>query len=107
MSNGLLGKAMSIAGSDVTVYTVPATAEFATVTLFVLNKGAEIASVNSYVTKDASPADIDLIGYMDELTAEGGTVEYSCVVLGPGEKVIVRASNAECVIRVHGLEKAA
>jgi hypothetical protein len=107
MSNGLLGKAMSIAGSDVTVYTVPATAEFATVTLFVLNKGTEIATVNSYVTKDASPADIDLIGYMDELTADGGTVEYSCVVLGPGEKVVVKASSGECVVRVHGLEKLA
>ena len=107
MSNGLLGKAMSITGNNVTVYTVPGTAEFATVTVMVINTGSEIAKVNSYVTADASPANIDLIGIQDELSPNGGTLEYSCLVLAPGEKIIINADSAECVIRVHGLEKLA
>ena len=105
MSNGLLGKAMSIAGSNVIVYTVPGTVEFATVTVMVVNTGSSIAKVNSYVTADASPANIDLIGIQDELTPNGGTLEYTCLVLAPGEKVIINADTADCVIRVHGLEK--
>ena len=105
MSNGLLGKAMSIAGNNVTVYTVPGGVEFATVTVMVINTGSEIAKVNSYVTADPAPANIDLIGIQDELTPNGGTLEYSCLVMGPGEKVMINADNGDCVIRVHGLEK--
>ena len=105
MSNGLLGKALSIAGDNVTVYTVPPTVEFATVTLLVVNTGSVLAKVDSYITADPTPSAIDTIGTQDELTANGGSLEYSCLVMGPGEKLIVKADNAECVIRVHGLEK--
>ena len=45
MANGLLGKAVSQTGSNVTVYTVPVDVEFATVTIMVTNTGGGIASV--------------------------------------------------------------
>ena len=92
MANGLLGKAVSQTNTDVTVYEVPVTAEFAT--------------VNTYVTSAANPTTTDLIGFQDELTGVGGSVEFTCMVLSAGEKVVVNANNDECVIRVHGLEKA-
>ncbi len=106
MANGLLGKAVSQTGSDVTVYTVPVDVEFATVTIMVTNTGGGIATVNTYVTSAVSPTNTDLIGFQDELTANGGSVEYTCLVLSAGEKVVVNANKDECVIRVHGLEKA-
>lgn len=107
MANGLLGKAVSQTGSDVTVYSVPANVEFATVTIMVTNTGGGIASVNTYVTSAANPTNSDVVGFQDELTAVGGSVEYSCMVLSSGEKVVINANNDQCVIRVHGLEKAA
>lgn len=107
MANGLLGKGISQTNTNVTVYTVPAQAEFATVTIMVANTGGGIATVNTYVTSAVSPTNTDLIGFQDELTANGGSVEYSCMVLSAGEKVVINADNNECVIRVHGLEKAA
>ena len=107
MANGLLGKAVSQTGSDVTVYSVPANVEFATVTIMVTNTSGSIASVNTYVTSAANPTTADLIGFQDELTGVGGSVEFRCMVLSTGEKVVVNANNDKCVIRVHGLEKAA
>ena len=107
MANGLLGKAVSQANTDVTVYEVPVTAEFATVTIMVTNTGGGVATINTYVTSAANPTNSDVIGFQDELTAFGGSVEYTCMVLSAGEKVVVNANNDKCVIRVHGLEKAA
>ena len=107
MANGLLGKAVSQTNTDVTVYQVPVTAEFATVTIMVTNASGGIATVNTYVTSAAVPTTADLIGFQDELTGVGGSVEFTCMVLSAGEKVVVKANNNECVIRVHGLEKAA
>ena len=107
MANGLLGKAVSQTNNDVTVYEVPVTAEFATVTIMVTNTSGSIATVNTYVTSAANPTTADLIGFQDELTGVGGSVEFTCMVLSAGEKVVVNANNNECVIRVHGLEKAA
>jgi hypothetical protein len=106
MANGLLGKAVSQTNNDVTVYEVPVTAEFATVTIMVSNTSGSIATVNTYVTSAVNPTTDDLIGFQDELTALGGSVEFTCMVLSAGEKVVVNANNDECVIRVHGLEKA-
>ena len=107
MANGLLGKAVSQTGSNVTVYTVPVGMEFATVTIMVTNTDGGVATINTYVTSAANPTNSDIIGFQDELTALGGSVEYRCMVLSAGEKVVVNANNNECVIRVHGLEKAA
>lgn len=107
MANGLLGKAVSQTNNDVTVYKVPVTAEFATVTIMVTNTSGSIATVNTYVTSAANPTNSDVVGFQDELTAVGGSVEYSCMVLSSGEKVVINANNDRCVIRVHGLEKAA
>ena len=107
MANGLLGKAVSQNNTNVTVYTVPVDVEFATVTVMIVNTGGGIAAVNTYVTSAATPTNADLVGYQDELPANGGSVEYTCLVIGTGEKVVVNSNNDNCVIRVHGLEKAA
>ena len=107
MANGLLGKAVSQTNNDVTVYEVPVTAEFATVTIMVTNTSGTIATVSTYVTSATNPTNSDVVGFQDELTAFGGSVEYSCMVLSSGEKVVINANNGQCVIRVHGLEKAA
>ncbi len=108
MSNGLLGKAVSVANDWVVLYTAPAadTIEFATVNIHILNKDAAIANVDLAITALATPGEIDYIGFKDELVAEGGAVEYNCFVLSPGEKVMVRSNNAVTIGRVHGLEKA-
>ncbi len=108
MSNGLLGKAVSVANDWVVLYTAPdATAvEFATVNIHILNKDGAVANVDLAIATAASPGEVDFIGYKDELIAEGGAVEYNCFILSPGEKVMMRSNNATTIGRVHGLEKA-
>lgn len=108
MSNGLLGKAVSVANDWVVLYTAPADTviEFATVNMHILNKDGSIANVDLAITDAATPAEVDYIGFKDELVAQGGAVEYNCFVLSPGEKVMLRSDNAATIGRVHGLEKA-
>jgi hypothetical protein len=110
-NNGKLGKALSQANQWVTLYTVPATGVvFATVNISVVNKDGSIANSDIVITNASNPANIlpeDYIGYQDELLAGGGSVEYLCQLMSPGESVMVRVSNAVSAIRVSGLEKAA
>lgn len=108
MTNGLLGKNISQAGQFVTIYEVPATGvEFATVSIHVLNKDANIGVVDVAIcgTGVTVPTDTDYISFKDELVAEGGVVEHNCFLVSPGEKIMVRSNNSQTVTRVHGLEK--
>lgn len=103
MSNGRLGTSMSAANNFVTVYTVPAGATFATVSIDVLNSGDTNIDVKLYISTSTTPGVGDLID-LATLTAHGHLIQ-SCRLLSANEKVIVWANSANAVIRVEGLEE--
>jgi hypothetical protein len=105
MSNGLLGKSLSIAGEFVKVYQVPVGVDFATVTAAIINTGSSIAIVDTAISSSTIPGQIDHIGWNDEITADGGSLEYTCYLMSPGESLFVRADSSQVIIRAYGLEK--
>lgn len=106
MANGSLGKAMSQANSNVTVYTVPGNVQFAVVNINLCNTGGAEATAKIALTTSANPSAADYIDKGSKIPANGGILERTCMTLSPGEKVIVEVDNALTAIRVHGLEKA-
>lgn len=107
MANGRLGKVTTVANTWVLVYTAPANVEFVTVNANIVNTATTVALVDVAITSAATPAIVDTIGWKDELTNDGGSVEYNCYLMSPGEKLYVRATNANTIVRAHGLEKVA
>ncbi len=105
MSNGVLGKAMSVANNPVTVYTIPNEAEFATITIHCLNMGTGNATVKVALTTSPSAGPADYIEHLAVIPANGGILERNCILAGPGEKVIIEADNANVAIRISGLVK--
>ncbi len=105
MSNGVLGKSMSSAGSDVIVYTAPGAVEFSTVSINLCNLGPADAGVRIAITTSPTPSPQDYIEYGSIIPGNGGILERTCMVISPNENVIVFADSADISIRVFGLEK--
>lgn len=105
MSNGVLGKSMSSAGSNVTVYTAPSGIDFATISITLCNLGGINAAVRLAIGTNVSPSPQDYVEYGAELPANGGILERTCLVVSPNENVIVFADSNDVSIRVFGLEK--
>lgn len=104
MANGLLGKAISTANTNVTVYTAPSSAQYATVNVTAVNIGNTNAKLRLAVTLAASPGNADYIEYDAQIPANGGVLERTCLVLSPNEKIIIHSDQATVAVRVNGLE---
>lgn len=107
MANGLLGKAMTIAATNVVVYSAPANIAFATVSIAAVNQGAGEANLRVAISATGTPAQSDYIEFGAKLAAQGGVLDRSCLALGPNEKVVVWCDTADVSVRVHGLEEPA
>lgn len=107
MANGVLGKTMSVAGTEVIAYTAPANLDFATISINLVNQAAADASVKIAVTTSASASPGDYIDFNAVLPADGGGLERTCIVVSPGENVIIESDNSNVAVRVYGLEKLA
>jgi len=105
MSNGVLGKAMTVANNDVVVYTVPATVDFATVSINLVNQDTVDATVKISIGTTVIPGPVDYIDFNSVLPANGGGLERTCFLVSAGENVIVRADTSNVSVRVYGLEK--
>lgn len=106
--NGLLGKSLSTNGDYVKVYEAPAVGiDFVTINVSIVNTSAGVALVDTAVSSTGAPTVVDHIGWQDEVGADGGTLEFSCHLLSPGEALYVRGNTDELAIRVYGLEKEA
>ena len=106
MSNGVLGKTMTVANGQVIAYTVPSAAEFATVSVNLVNTNATTdVAVKVAITTSATPSRSDYIDYGTILKAGGGILERTCIVVSPGENVIVESDSGDVAVRVYGLEK--
>ena len=105
MSDGVLGKAMTVAGQNTTVYTVPSDARFSTASICLVNLDTTEATVRVSIGTSATPGDTDFIEYDAKLPPNGGILERSCVVCSPNENVIVKSNNSRVACRVYGLEQ--
>lgn len=105
MASGKLGSAALAANTDTTVYTVPAST-VATINVAIVNRGSESATVNVAIAPAGTPANADYIEYGVTIPAKG-VLERTAIVAGAGEHVVVRASTANCSVRVHGFEEVA
>lgn len=104
MSNGLLGKALSSSTQSVTPYVVNNTANFATVTASLVNTGPEDAKVTLAITVAQEPGVEDYIEFEAIIPASGGTLERTCMLMSPNERLIMICDKDTVVIRVTGLE---
>lgn len=106
MANGRLGVGVSVAGSDVQIYQVPASGVlFATVSINIVNKGVASGKVRVALSLNATPDLADYIEFDTEIAENGGILERACKLLSPGERVIIHADTNDFSIRVEGLEK--
>lgn len=105
MSNGVLGKTMSTANTEVTPYTVPVTAEFATVSINLVNKGTVEAKVKIAIGTSLTAGAADYIEFGGIIPPNGGILERTCIVCSQNENIIVEADSNDVAIRVYGLEK--
>jgi len=105
MASGKLGSASLSSETDTTVYTVPAST-VATINVSIVNRGAESSVVNVAIASSGSPADAEFIEYGVTIPAKG-VLERTAIVVGAGERVVVRSTTANCSVRVHGFEEIA
>lgn len=104
MANGRLGSGVSVANTNVVIYTVPVTMEFATITICIVNTGTSDASLKLSLGTTNIPDLDDYIEY-DTVLAPKDMLERSCLVCSTGEKVIINSDSNDLVVRVHGLEQ--
>jgi len=104
MAYGKLGTAISIANTDVVVYTVPVNSKYAECFLNILNTNTVDAIVSVAITSLATPVVSDYIEQGAVVPANGGILTRTDLVCSPGEKIVINANNANCVVRVNGKE---
>lgn len=105
MASGKLGSAALAAGTDTTIYTVPAST-VATINVAVVNRGSADATVNVAIAPTGAPANADYVEFGVAIPASG-ILERTAIVAGAGEHVVVRSSTADCTVRIHGFEEVA
>lgn len=103
MASGKLGTAALSANTNTIVYTVPAST-LATLNVSVVNRGSTDAVVNIAIAATSSPANSEYIEF-GAIVEPNGILERTAIVAGADEKVVVRASTANCSVRVHGFEE--
>ena len=101
--SGKLGAVVPAANTDTTVYTVPVD-KVASINVTIVNRGNTSAIVNLAIAAGATPANADFIEFGVEIPLNG-ILERTGLVASAGELVVVRASTADCSVRVHGFEK--
>lgn len=104
MANGRLGSGVSVANTNISIYTVPATVEFATITICIVNTGTEDATLKLSIGPSMIPELEDYIEYETILPAKA-MLERTCMVCSTNEQVIVNSSNNDLAVRIHGLEQ--
>lgn len=106
MASGRLGVARLAADHNTVVYTVPPDT-LATVNICVLNLGSSDAQVQVAIATTDIPGAGDYIE-AGVVPRNGGVLERFGVMVGGGERIIVRASVDQMVdVRVHGIEEVA
>lgn len=102
MATGILGQANPTAGTNTTVYTVPA-ATTATFNVSVVNTGASSAAVTVALSTSTPPTAAEYIEFQTVLPP-GGVLERGGLVAEATKRVIVNCSTSNCSVSVYGYE---
>ena len=104
MASGRLGTANLTAATNTSVYTVPADT-FTVATISICNRGNQAITVQMAVADSATPNASEYIEYDTQLVASG-VLERTGVVVGAGQKIVVRSSTGSVNAVVYGIETA-
>ena len=104
MATGRLGHADLAAGTNTSLYTVPANT-FGIVTLSICNRGNSAISVRVAVASAGTPLASEYIEYDVEILANG-VLERTGLVLDATKNIVVYADSLGCSAMVFGLETA-
>ncbi len=98
----LLGKAVTIANTYVSVATVPTTDNYASITINATNTGSVDATLSIYVSSSATPGSFDIIESNADIIATG-VLERTCILVSPGETIFVMGNTDTVVVRCYGI----
>ena len=104
MANGRLGANDLSAGTNTTVYTVPAD-NFAVVTVSMCNRSATARTVRIALAAADTPTNAEYLEY-DVSLVGNGTIERTGIVMAAGQKIVVYSNSIDVSAVVYGLETA-
>ncbi|MBY0475370.1 MAG: hypothetical protein K2Q13_09985 [Nitrosomonas sp.] len=76
-----------------------------TASINVVNNGATDAHLKVYISTSASPTNADLIEADNMLIPAHGIYKVTGEIVGPGERIVLRADTANCIARVTAFEE--
>jgi hypothetical protein len=102
MATGRLGVSDLVAGSNTTVYTVPA-GYFAVVSVSICNRSNGAGSVRMASATADTPTNAEWLEFDTEIPGRG-VLERTGIIIGSGQKIVVRSSIANVNAVVFGIE---
>ncbi len=109
MSDVIVFKAVSQAGTPVTVGQIPTSGvNFSTLNIRALNRNTSGTEAKISVAICLNPTAIDPSEYIEDgakIPLAGGVFERTCFLAAPGEYIVVTCDQAGVSIRVDGLIK--
>lgn len=102
MASGTLGQVALAAGTNTTVYTVPA-GKVATFSVNFCNRAIQSAWVRLAISTSTSPANGEWILY-DVLINQYGTFERTGLMASAGKVIVCYADTANISVNVYGYE---
>jgi len=102
MATGRLGTANLLAGTNATVYTVPATT-FAVVTLSLCNRSNSAITARVSLSTTATPTADEFVEYDTEIMPKG-VLERTGLVMQAGLNLVVQTSSANVSAVAIGIE---
>lgn len=102
MSFGRLAVGIPAANTDTVIYTVPDNCTYAELTINILNPDVTDSTVQVALATTNTPAANEYIEKGVILPANGGILERTQLLASPGERIVVRSTLADNVVRVSG-----